>query len=382
MTLVWEGWGRLLQIQLGANELASSILVSRFIASIASRYSDAKIFEPLTTELGVVIRSLPPWLQDISLDRSGFVLGQNQRRIPIKNTIPKVSIRSVEGIATFIVLMSYHGQPVDVILSWIENLVSGKYHIISGGTLGGGEARLPFPTRDLLRRFVDGEKEADTASEQKVQCQRWMRLLTREIGSNDGLHFSSQYSQERDQRFLERLFDSRNSQGSFGPEFHTVSAGSAMIALAARVNGANVCVDCVSVRGRVTIPPESAQSSHQAPFTLCLWLRQPPPEVRANMESWIIGEDLDRSSDLPRMLPAYGGAAEIAPIVVKQLGYSGTLDGTLELWQEGEEMGKSVTWRCTREKRGLCEGGIRLHFHDDFLSSEIPAQTCPLADGY
>lgn len=94
MTLVLNGAGRLQQIQWGVNELASSLFVGKQVGTVLSRKSDTKIFRVLQTQYGVKVKSIPPWMESLDLNRNFSVLGEGMRRIDGATSMEEVSIHT------------------------------------------------------------------------------------------------------------------------------------------------------------------------------------------------------------------------------------------------------------------------------------------------
>lgn len=94
MTLVLNGAGRLQQIQWGVNELASSLFVGKQVGTILSRKSDTKIFRVLQTQYGVKVKSIPPWMESLDLNRNFSVLGESMRRIDGATSMEEVQIHT------------------------------------------------------------------------------------------------------------------------------------------------------------------------------------------------------------------------------------------------------------------------------------------------
>jgi hypothetical protein len=81
MTLVLSNTGSVQQLQLGVNELASSLFVSKYASSILTRKTDANIFKILEGEYNVIVKSTPGWLKGLDFSRKFCVYGAQMRRV-------------------------------------------------------------------------------------------------------------------------------------------------------------------------------------------------------------------------------------------------------------------------------------------------------------
>jgi hypothetical protein len=392
MTMVFAGLGQLVQTQFGANEVASMLTIGKAIGSVITRQSDSSIFMPLAAEYGIHVTRIPPWFHGVQFDRIGTILGNRQRKVPIQNTMANVGIDSLEGIATFLVLILRYVEPPSDIVEDIEDLLRGDYEIINGGSLElsnapivDGEIQkksLPFSLRGVLRSFVNSVIDADALSPQRKECMSLLGRLTCLIGRTKHLQTSLKYVKLEHQKLLTYLLSIQAAGGEGGMEcFNTLSAGAAMIALAAAANGANVLVECIQ-ETRVTQLKPGGLSTHdrESPRLVRLWLTQPPTTIMHDisvdaLNSW---NTLEEDSSL-LSLPVYGGMSEICTHVSKQLGCDHhSQEESLALWQQAVRLGQEAQWKT---QRGV-DNDLHIAFSDDFLKSDVPASLGRMADKY
>ena len=108
MTFVLDvpGSSALQSLQLGANEIASSLVIGKAIGSISSRHEDARIFDALESKFEVRVCDLPVGLQQVTdmLPHSSLVLGKGTGQIRGSQVMGDVNINQPQGLATFVVL--------------------------------------------------------------------------------------------------------------------------------------------------------------------------------------------------------------------------------------------------------------------------------------
>lgn len=272
MTLAFSDISKVVHGQFDVSEIASAITIGRWVGSVFTRGSDAQIFEPIAAQYGLRLNTLPPWLRSVVFSRSGTILGEQQREVHAQNTIPDVYVDTIEGVATFLVLILRFTERVEEIVTYIEELLKGHFGLVFGGYLetidpetGQPRSALPFSVRDVLRTFTNAIIDADAASPQSNLCQEWMSQLMNVIGSSKFLDASTRYPIHHHRQMLVRLLGKESSKVSH-TNIQTFAAGCAMIALAARANGANVQVECITESGKVTLPLELIHSPREKPF--------------------------------------------------------------------------------------------------------------------
>ena len=218
MTLQGPGGAGQLSFQLGVNEIASAITVGKFVGSLFTRPKDAEIFPPLEQGFDIYLRRVPEWLQYISFKRSGTVLGSGQKKLAVKDTLPGLTLESVVGIATFLVLILRYVETAEDIVDYLQNLLKGEYGIVCGGKLEsvGNEppmASLPFSIREPLRSYVRGVLDADADSSQHHRCLSWLSRLSLLVGNTKDLLSTSVYSHTDHRRFIKFLLTQNSKPG-------------------------------------------------------------------------------------------------------------------------------------------------------------------------
>ncbi|KAM7211094.1 hypothetical protein V8F06_013514 [Rhypophila decipiens] len=364
MTLIFDSsLGKLIQAQLGVNEIASSMLIAKNIGSIISRQADSNTLGLIAKQYGLFVRDIPRYLESVTFRRTGTLLGHKQRRIPVKNTLEGVVLDSVEGIATFIVLiMRLVGSPEDILDS-LQYLLVGKFWLVGAPRNVGLEnqdgTNLPYATRQILQTFVMGVIDADGDSEQLNQSRRLMHELVHIVGGADFLESMSTHTHKEMERFLAFILGNpeepaESNSGAKTRVFDTFSAGAAMIALAAIANGASIELNCW-VDGNASIPVAlpGAGGSTRPPrkvgslLEFNLWLTTPPDDVRVKLRAVSGDEPAEGRASIGGMLPVWGGMSEISRIVARQTNCRERPDVVLALWENGIAAGRSVQWRAS-----------------------------------
>jgi hypothetical protein len=357
MTLILSVAGQLLQAQLGVNELASAFTVGSYVGSIFTRSSDARIYAPLAAGYGLFVRPVPEHLESVMFDRDGTVFGENQRKLHVDHTLDDVGIDTIEGIATFLILILRYVETQQEILEYIKDLLRGKFQLVNGGRLAKADleeapASLPFSMKPLYSH-VRAVLDADAKSNQNQKCLRWMAELSGIVGSANNLQKASKYSHADYGRFLKALLGGHldgNGSRSSKQHFHTFSMGTAMICLAALANGANVRLNVVNESGDFPIPHYGPPFTRGEPFRVTLWLTDPPPNISPAIR---LDPPLTRTwrEANENTLPIHGGNSELAVVIASQMGMGPNIprDEILELWERAIAAGKSATWEsCPR----------------------------------
>ncbi|KAL9120007.1 MAG: hypothetical protein Q9187_003437 [Circinaria calcarea] len=247
MAWLFSGLDGLVQGQFDTNEIASSHLVGKVVGSLFTRQTEAAIFEALGRRYGIHVEALPSWLRDVSFERSGTVSRDNMRKIHAENTLIDISMDTVEGLATFLVLILRYVEPPRNILGYIEDLLQGHLYIISGKSLGANKSKIPrgvvLPSvRNVLRSFVNSILDADVDSPQHTCCLKMISHLWKVDENSKSLDALTRHPLGCSRQLLSRLLGNGGC-GKTGGMFHTFSIGSAMIVLAALANVADVWVD-------------------------------------------------------------------------------------------------------------------------------------------
>ncbi|QPC69494.1 hypothetical protein HYE68_000246 [Fusarium pseudograminearum] len=346
-----------------------SLVLSRLGLLVSGGFTVNETASALT-QYGVRFTKLAPWLEDVQFDRSGTILGGQLREIPCQNTIFDVKLRTVEGVATFIVLVARYVESRQQLAKYVEDMIRGKYYIVCGGDLETREkddlerVSMPYSSRILLQSFVNAVIDADARSPQHDRCRQLLGELTHVVGS---AMFQKQTSKHaRGQK--------TSISGKQDNIFNTLSAAVAMIALAAMANGAHVRVVCQTSSGSVEIPQGGRTFYNPSIFTVVLWLTEPPMIVSSEMN--MVGEEYDLADDdsEPGALPIYGGAAEISRVIASQTGCGLPDDMAMEIWERGVQEGALASWEMGDVL------GMRFRLTDETLRCEIPDSLGHLAD--
>lgn len=366
MTLVFSTAGQLLQSQFGINELASAFTVGSYVGSIFTRSNDAKIYAPLATGYGLFTRPIPEHLKSVLFDRDGTVFGQNQRKLHVDDTLDDVKIDTIDGIATFLILILRYVETQQEILEYIKDLLRGKFVLVNGGRLAKEEIEeapvsLPYSMKPLYSH-VRAVLDADAKSYQNQKCLKWMAELYGVVGSANDLQKSSKYSHEDYGRFWKAFLGGHldiDGSRSSKQHFHTFSMGTAMICLAALANGANVRLNVVNGSGEFPIPQSDPPFTRGEPFRVTLWLIDPPAEISSTIR---LGPPLARTwhEANENTLPIHGGNSELSMAIASQMKCDISRDEIIELWERAIAAGKSATWESCHRTTYIKAFNIRL----------------------
>jgi len=374
--------GQLASLQFGVNEISSALSVHKWVGSFLSASRDSAIFSALEEQYGVFLERLPEILHNVRLDRSGTILGSGQRQITSKSMLPNIKLSSVTGIATFIILILRYVETPDDIVDYIQALLKGEFGTIRGGQLepkGSGRPKetLPYAIRDNLRTYITGILDADADSDQHRNCLQWFSQLSALAGRARHVSTFSRYSHLDHRRLLRHLLSHSNSNDScHSTPFHTLSKGTAMIALAAMANGANISLHCVtSDQGRVAIPHCRTRNTDTMPLSVTLWLIEPPEDVLQQIQDHKTAHKRFREDPGYRMIPIYGGDAEVSWAIAQQLNCKQEPEDCLRLWKEGVQVGKNASWEANSSN----PHDIILGLSQAFTQTDIPAHVAPLA---
>ena len=377
MTLVFNSsLGKLVQTQFGMNEISSAVIVGKAVGSLLSRQTDGTTLGLLAAQNGNFVRRIPQYLENVIFHRSGTMLGDRQRKISVENTLEGVTINSVEGIATFMILILRHVESMEDIVDYLEDLLRGEFWLVgSCQREDEKQTRLPYTARQILRTFINGVIDADKDSQQLNETRRLMSALVMCVGSAKFLEPMSSPAQHHLEGFLRFLLS--NARQDLQPNEHlvfdTLAAGGAMTALAAAANGAAVKVQCWmgGHQGRPVVlsePPRLRRGSDTS-IEFNLWLSQPPPGVSERLRLVSPGEHYQPRTIFSGMLPILGGMAEVSKIVARQLKCEDTSEELLAFWKVGVGAGSALTWKarlknpaqyltlaCYIEQSSLCYG--------------------------
>lgn len=382
MTLQLNFPGQVAALGFGVNEISSAISIGRWVGSFLSVERDAQIFEALRQQYGVFCGTLPDHLSAVQLNRQGTVLGAGQRRIPYSNMLPNIQMQSVAGVATFIVLILRYVELRDDLVEYLHSLLKGELGLVHGGELepkgqNNPKESLPHSIRDNLAMYIRGILDADADSQQHRDCLQWFSQLSSLIGKSRNPSSLSKYSRLDHHRLLKYLLDGTSSRPA---RFHTLSAGTAMIALAAQANGANIILQCATSSNEiVAIPENHPRRTNAQPIIVTLWLADPPDDIAQTLR--VVGGtsgSQKRSRAKPsNLLPVYGGNSEISQMIALHLPFTDEADACLRLWEEGLRLGAKASWEVT--DAGIHLQNFSLRLSETFVRTDMPALLAPLA---
>jgi hypothetical protein len=375
-----------LSYQLGVNEIASVITVGKYVGSLWTRKRDAVIFDALVEKYEIFMRRIPDYLAAVTFSRSGTALGAGQRRIAVPDTLPDIQLNSIDGIATFVILVLRYVESPEDIVDHLQRLLKGEYAIICGGMLESSEseppmASLPFSIRENLRSYVRSVLDADADSPQHRRCLIWLSELSSLIGNARDLLRTSKYSRSEHRRFVKYLLGGRPSaNGLPANQFHTLALGTAMIALAALANGANISLVCVTNDGqRISLPQDYRPHTQEEPLSVILWLTDPPKEVAQTLNVAQTFDNPSRGDLKPHALPVHGGSAEISRIMARRLSCDSLPpEDCLLLWEEGMTLGLGMTWTVISND-GNFNNNLRLRLSKSSMYTDHSVLLEPLA---
>ncbi|KAK7995439.1 hypothetical protein PG990_014212 [Apiospora arundinis] len=361
MALVFSSnLGRLVQTQFGVNEIASCVIVGKRVGSLLTRKSDAAVFQPLCSEYGLFVRSIPKYLEPFTFDRPGIIYGKDQRTIKAPNVLEDVNLASIEGIATLLVLILRHTNGRADLVDYVADLLKGSFWLVGcpSADSPSNDRPLPFSLREVLRSFVSSVDDADMDTPQTKRFRMWMTTLAMTIGSAEFSKSSGRFAQYEQDRFLGCFLGSpeaRDAKGTEHSNFDTLSARAALVAIACAANGANVQVRCMTKReGPVFITePIPASKDPNNVFTFTLWLVQPPSDVAKTLRSYETKGNFEPRFIEHGPMPIFGGQREIIMLVASQLGLDINDDKEIErqidLWKSAK--------KCARDSH--CDAKVR-----------------------
>lgn len=195
------------------------------------------------------------------------------------------------------------------------------------------------------------------------------------VGGTAFLDQTTRHSRSQYQKLLRQLLGQRTYiQGKSTTVFNTLSAGAAMIGLAARANGANILVDCRTASGPVIIPSSQDSNRETSEFTIVLWLIEPTQSIADELS--LAGEKYSHRLGDPKeeTITLHGGALEISRAVAQQSGCDLAPEIVLELWQRGVSAGECASWEVNPNSELL------FRLSDSALNCQVYPEIAPLAD--
>ena len=363
MTLVLGVANGLQQLQFGFNELASALVIGKIVGTAFTRQTDAEVFDILEYKYEVRLKAIPEWMRTFQFSRTGVIHGQGMRRLNCSGLMDNIEVESLQGFASMVVLCCRYAMTTDVIVRVLEGFLGSGQEAIFPGKLADPGTRLSVPMKALLANFVRATMDSDANSQQAGDVVKWMADLASNVGVSTKIQLTSTRVHEENRLFIAKLMgDMKPTERArddlprepFQCVEHTLSMGTASIALAAAANGADVSVQCITRNGMKTIPQRSSPSR----FVLRLWLRQPPLEISSFLsyaEARKRGEDDGHGAEGGIYSTIiFGGNMEMALNVGQAIGYgnqdSGGLDDgkvkhrLYDLWMKGIQKGKCLKW--------------------------------------
>ncbi|KAK8139254.1 hypothetical protein PG984_002634 [Apiospora sp. TS-2023a] len=335
--------------QLKIHELASALAVGTRFGSIFTRSEDALLFENLATGAGVRVRELPFWLHTLRFTRSTLVHGDCMRQITSISAMGSVSPKTLEGLATFVILCCQWTQtPHATACRLVRDLVTGELgSIVDPGALLNAPGSITSKLDFLLQKFVRATIASDAGSPQAATVRQLLSTLSEKAGRVSFEPIRSDRLFSSDKQMLASLLgrspenavarSQRDCHLSAFPRHKdscihdTVSIASASIALAAAANDAEVYVECHTTDDVFYLPrrPLNGLDDSLVPiFLVRLWLCQPPPSVSNTIK--LSKETPPKSGNRPShetdakdfSYPTiFGGQAELGKAAAEILGY-------------------------------------------------------------
>ena len=370
------GWG-LQSLQLGVNELASSLVIGKHVGSILTRSDDARIFDIIENRYDVHVRQLPVWLDNVEFKRDAKMFGEAMRPIKIERILEDVHIGQLQGFATFVTLCTRYVLSTPDIQSTIYDcLQAGLCGCLHRGDLE--QTTLSYNIKPLITHFVQACKDADADSKQSQDARSWMAQLAHVAA----FPFRSKTLPTRDQKAVRSMlcdmFDRDQSIADTSAKLHGSSSTSASlpsigarvhdtmlisvayVALAAAANGAGIVVQVMKANSIESFP-KGRDIDHNT-FAVRLWLTKPPEPIisvlrYSNGESSPDGSTGSQtteslSKDVPRNYTVFGGSHEIAIAVANEFRYeamyvtSSREHAITTLWSEGVEFAQNqLRWK-------------------------------------
>lgn len=393
MTLQLTAAGQLQQLQLGLPEIASALVIGKYIGSIFTQQNDANIFSILEKDFEVRVLSVPSWLEDVKFPRTTRLHGQNMRLLKGPMAFENVRIRSLEGLATFVVLCCRYTESVKTMVQILTELILGKVTpLVHPGQFQDSVA-LPHMVRPLVSTFVRATIDSDADSAPSLRAKEWMAMLGIEIGMAFGRPRPSKLARQKSIDIIGELLggscwsrvSSSKQEQDIGETrmFDTMYLGAATIALAASANGADVRLECLSRESKRDLPrPFTCQ------FVARLWLCQPPPHVTSLLRGSVetkpkdvqdpryarIDEETSESNII------FGGELEIALNIAQGIGYeqkARQADRLMRLWGAGLQEGLALRWATKpfETNQGDQQSTPYLYFRIHDMRSPMPVKS-------
>ena len=167
---------QIVSLGLGPNEVASSLVIAKYLGSLFSRSDDVRLFSILETQFHVRVRNLPPWLEGVDFERTTTMHGENMRRIRGIHVMKEVQITDLEGLSSLLVLAVAVVEPKAALVQLLEQLILGILgDVVDIGNLG--KVSLPYNIKPLLQNFVQATLDSDADSVQRRRTLGWLADL-------------------------------------------------------------------------------------------------------------------------------------------------------------------------------------------------------------
>lgn len=361
----------------------------------------------------------PVWLQHINFSRSSTVLGEAMRRLVATRIMDDVSIRSLPGIATFVVLCCRYTDD--------ERMTKEMFNILFSGGLGtilhfdgSVSPDRPYTMTPQLQKFMDSCLQTDLDSTVSLEAKTWMAKLAH-YGQVE--RFSSDYEVVRpqaSQQLMVELLGGRSmeehmEESSRGLDistetekgkdvspnteigepwarvYNTLHLSSAYSALAARANGADVVVHCVIQDGSRVFPEEPPLHRQSTMFLVRLWLVQPLEYVRGILrysnhvesKTWYDGQRIQNHGPNGRDITIFGGSQELLGWTARALGFrcimsmEEPMDALSQFWRMGTAFAQWLRWVLRPQLNKLYPLRLTIRGYD--TNATLPQQAVALA---
>ncbi|KAF2096608.1 hypothetical protein NA57DRAFT_78210 [Rhizodiscina lignyota] len=383
MTLILNtaSWG-ISSIQLGLNEIASAVTISKFCGSVFTRRENANLFDIFESKFSIDVPELPVWLENIRFSRSCNVLGERMRRIHIPEVMEDVDKFSLSGVATFVVLCTRFVEDQSNIRRLLENLLVGGLGGVVRRTKDKDEdfsynssaAGIAYSFKPHIEKFISSCIDSDRDSDQSNRLRQWMAQLA-EYGS-----IGWRTTDPSERRYKASLSLVSEIMGGTSLEddmarwngtatlsewarvHDTLHVTSAYIALSAAANGAAVAVQCMTANGCRYFPGEIPVIEKKSTFLVRLWTCQPPEDVLGILRYSSGNDPTDDSSgqdgkelgDSDTGFVVFGGLLELAICVAQKVDFHPTLEGEpkeilLQVWGTGARIAHRLRWHVHRD---------------------------------
>ncbi|KAI0440248.1 hypothetical protein F4803DRAFT_528003 [Xylaria telfairii] len=377
-SLEWELQGAEFQLR----EISASTIIGKVCGSIVTRPQYTRLLDAVQARLGLTIRKLPAWLQDIELTRSASILGDGMRRIKVARIMTDTDVSRLSGLATFVVLCSQYGDNVSNVTGMLNQLLVGALGTVVHVKDYSTQTGLPYSFKPHVTAFIASCLDANRDSDIYKNTISLMAQL-HVFGEVSWRDNDDTFARQRQASFdlmgellgnpapeeamsknMKELFHIPDRKEDWARVHHTLHLSSAYMALAAAAHGANVVVECISRSGSKFIPAMPNTEKRKTAFLVRFWLIQPPEDVYGILRYSSTGEsstfqdrEQDRfGTDPDYMAPTiFGGTLEIATCIARNLGFHGQIaeagehEELMALWYKATDYAKRYRWAVLRQ---------------------------------